>query len=59
MITIKKHWDCYVCEDGQLDDACKECCPHDWDDYCCNICGAEKDMGSLIDAAEYSFDPER
>jgi hypothetical protein len=32
------------------DEKCQQCCPHDWDDYCCLICGVEKDWGAMIDA---------
>jgi hypothetical protein len=56
---------CPHCGEGEVlvdePDSCQECCPHDDMDYQkrCPQCGKETDMGALIDAAEYRFDPER
>lgn len=37
------------------DEACQECCPHEYEDGYCLNCSAEQDMGELIDAAEYIY----
>ena len=40
-------------------ESCEECCGHDYEEFMCLNCGKEQDIGALIDAAEYRFDPER
>lgn len=53
---------CDVCNDIEKYPACPECCEHefDWDEgYTCLNCGAQGDVGRLIDSWEYTTDPER
>lgn len=41
---------------------CESCCEHDFDineGYTCLSCGAQGDLGELVDAAEYTLDPDR
>jgi hypothetical protein len=37
------------------EETCQQCCEHDFDDLYCLNCGIERDMGELIDAAEYRW----
>lgn len=41
------------------DDVCEECCEHQFDmdeGYMCLECGAQGDIGALIDSLEYTFE---
>lgn len=49
---------CEACDTTDGGEGCQECCEHEFDSsegYTCINCGADADMGSLIDAAEYSM----
>lgn len=59
-LSFEYQWDyyCDVCKDTEMDgtSGCQACCPHgDRDAYSCLDCGAERDYGAEIDAAEYQF----